>query len=665
MSGGLFWTEKEFSNRKTNREEKEAAGPQVRVTKVRAPRRVETGPLVPRFDVDWRPPTEFIPMHGITSIDFETRDTTLGTIGSAWAFPSENDYVIGVAVASCGRSAYYPIRHEGGDNMPDPGKVWEYLADGLKDPGVHMVAANSLYDLGWLRQHGIKPVNGAVDVQGLAALVDENRLSYSLDNLAKDLLGKSKDEGDLSRIAAEFGIKNIKEHLWRLPARFAGPYAEQDAVLNIELFKHLMKQVKGQDLLNIAELEREIMTISVEMRMHGVRVNLDRAEMAKQELQQKEDAAIERIRQQSDVNISAWEAASIEKALTAVGIELPRTATGKPSVTKAWLEANPSLPLVQDILEVRRYNKARTTFIDGHVFNHARNGRIHPEFHPLRREEEDGSGYGTVGGRFSCSNPNLQQLPSRDPEIMKFIRCLMEPEIGERWENNDYSSQEPRLTLHWASFLGLEGASQAVDILQKDPRTDYHKMCAEWMGGIGRFQAKTLNLGITYGMGGASLCKALGLPTETRMSSSGHSYEVAGIEGQRILDLYHERIPYANKLAQRAQLEVKQNGYITTILGRRCRFPMKGNEYMFLNKSLNRRIQGSAADQTKKAMVLLYREGILPLITEHDALGFSVDADPVKKARRIEIMEHALPEIRVPMVVDSKTADNWGLAKEE
>jgi DNA polymerase I-like protein with 3'-5' exonuclease and polymerase domains len=616
------------------------------------------GMITPNYESNWVPPTEFIPIEGVTAIDWETRDTTLTTVGSAWAFPTADDYPIGVAVASCGRSAYYAIRHPEGNF---DGDVIAWLREQLGRSNVQMVAANSLYDLGWCNRMGIRPYNGAVDVQGLAALLDENRLSYSLDNLSKDILGVGKDDSLLQKVAGGYGVKNIYDNLWRLPAKYVGPYAEMDATLALRLYDFFKPQIAQQGLKELADLERDVITVCVAMRMRGVRVDLDAAEQARIKLQNKELDCIRRIQNATGVLVSAWENETIARACVQAGISLPRTKTDKPSVQKNWLEENATQSsVIGDILELRRYNKARTTFIDGHVFRHVKNGRIHPEFHPLRREDDDGSGYGTVTGRFSSSNPNFQQLPSRDEEIKKLVRCLMLPEEGELWHNADYSSQEPRLSLHYASILRLRGAAEAVKIFNENPRTDYHGMCAKWMGGISRQHAKTIFLGITYGMGGAKLCHELGLPT-THKVINGRTVEVAGTEGQALLDRFYERVPFVQPLARDAQTMVKQLGYITTIYNRRCRFPMRGGEYMFLNKALNRRIQGSAADQTKQAMVNCYRAGHLPLITEHDALGFSVTSERVAR-EQASIMEDCV-QLEIPVVVDSKVAATWGDSK--
>ena len=134
----------------------------------------------------------------------------------------------------------------------------------------------------------------------------------------------------------------------------------------------------------------------------------------------------------------------------------------------------------------------------------ATKGRIHCQFHST----------GTVTGRFSSSNPNLQQVPARDQELAPLIRQLFIPEEGEEWVCADYAQQEPRVLVHYASLKNIDSAITARDNYQKDERTDFHQMVAD-MAHIPRKQAKTINLALFYGMGQKKLAKELGLDDET------------------------------------------------------------------------------------------------------------------------------------------------------
>lgn len=615
----------------------------------------------------WNPTTVLPDLRGVVAVDLETRDPTLLTLGSASAFPGRNDaYVVGVAVAADGFSGYYGLRHEAGGNTDL--NVMGWLRSLLARDDVEMVCANTPYDLAWLLRDGCDPACDPWDVQGMAALLDENRTSYSLETLSQLYLS----EGKLAIPGLD--PKTVKDILWRLPANYVGPYAEQDATLTYRLFRLLHAEMRAQDLMQVAAVERPCLRIATEMRLRGVQYDLDGAERVREEMLGKEIALLKRIKDKTGVHVTATDNEALGRALRAEGFDVPMTSGKSPrtSITVEWLKGQQD-ELADWIIEARRWNKARTTFVESHMEfagSSAGRGRIHGEFHPLRRvEDEGGDSYGTVSGRFSATNPNLQNIPARDPEVRKRVRTLFLANDGAEWGAADYSSQEPRLTVHFANLARrrkqpLPGAAEAVAAYAENPRLDYHQMTADLMG-IPRKQAKAINLGLTYGMGGAKLCRELGLPTEWK-ERGDRRWEAAGPEGQRLLDLYNERLPFARILSDLCKDAANERGYIRTLLGRRCRWPAPGygeTQRPFTHKALNRLIQGSAADQTKAAMVMLWREHReVPLVTVHDEIGFSV-ADEAHLARVRRCMEEAVV-LSVPTIVDITTGRSWGDAKE-
>ena len=265
------------------------------------------------------------------------------------------------------------------------------------------------------------------------------------------------------------------------------------------------------------------------------------------------------------------------------------------------------------------------------------------------------------------SNPNLQQIPSRNKILGPLIRSIFIPEEGTQWGSFDYSQQEPRLVVHFASLThgGLIGADEFVEAYQNNPNTDFHQIAAE-MAGIDRKTAKTINLGLTYGMGKGKLGRQLGLGKE---------------DAEQLFLTYHSRVPFVKQLTEQAMKTAGDNGFVRTILGRKCRFntwepnmfrvgPTKAlsrdeaeKEYgrnikrAWTYKALNKLIQGSAADQTKKAMLNLYKEGYTPHIQVHDELNLSITEDQVKPIK--EIMENCI-ELKVPSKVDEAKGDSWG-----
>jgi len=356
-------------------------------------------------------------------------------------------------------------------------------------------------------------------------------------------------------------------------------------------------------------------------------------------------------------------------------------------------------PVVRFIERARKINKLRNTFVAS-VRKHMINGRIHCTFNQLRMAKEEGGldsdeSQGAAFGRLSCQSPNLQQQPARE-DYSAMWRAIYLPEEGQLWASNDFSSQEPRMAIHVAcrarSTLGQEAWETAIaarDTFRRNPRTDNHAMTGEMIYGrpptkIERSHAKTVFLGLCYGMGGAKLCKQIGLPTrwvvrnlgltwEERMQvfeygtpeadalikQGQQPYEAAGEEGQRFLELFDKKVPYVKKLAKAVESKAKRIGEVKTYLGRLCHFPQDqyGN-FEWTHKALNRVIQGSGADQTKKAMLDLDAAGFDIMIQVHDEIAMSVNhkAEAEEAAR---IMEHTI-ELEVPTVVDVEIGESWG-----
>lgn len=613
-------------------------------------------------DVEWFMPSEFpdLTNNRTMAIDLETRDPNLTTMGPGWA--TKHGEIIGIAIAAGDFSGYFPIAHAKGPNL-DRKVVFRWLQKQLATPHITKIMHNASYDLGWLMASGITVQGPVIDTMLVAPLLDENRLSYRLDLLGKDYLGMRKDEKVLKSAAAEWGI-DPKAEMWKLPARYVGVYAEQDAVLTLKLWERLKPQLEDQSLLSVCDLEHRVLPAVIDMRMRGVRVDLDKAEIAKKELRKKANELAAWIAKESGVKVDPWAAASVQKMFDALGLPYPRTEAGAPSFTKQFLQAMDH-PVAKALVNLREMDKADSTFIDS-ILRYQSNGRIHCEMHQLR--SDDG---GTVTGRFSSSNPNLQQIPSRDPYIKGLIRGLFVPEDGCKWGSFDYSSQEPRLLVHFAaSHPETERDPLVLSIVDEYNRgdADLHQMVAD-MAGISRKSAKTINLGIMYGMGVGKLANQLGL---------------TDVQAKALMAEYQDKVPFVKKLATLASTRADREGKIRTIGGRLCRFdlwepasfgynkPMKYDDAQreyggmgrlrraFTYKALNRVIQGSAADQNKLAMAQCYEEGLVPLLTVHDELCFNVETDE-QAARITKIMEEGL-SLKVPSKVDQELGNNWGEA---
>lgn len=590
------------------------------------------------------------------AVDLETHDPNLTTLGPGWA--RGDGKVVGIAVAAGDETWYFPIAHANGPNL-DRKVVLRWFQKQMATPRQRKIMHNAQYDLGWLLAEGIEVQGEVVDTMVVAAIVDENRLSYSLDNLAKEYCGMRKDEKLLRSAAKDWGL-DPKKDMWKLPAKFVGGYAEQDARATLALWRALQKEVESQQLQAIFEIEQPLTEILVKMRQRGVRVDLDKADQSRVALRKRVSEIKAFIKSKSGVDIEPWAAASVQKVFDSLNLTYERTERGQPSFTKMFLSSHPN-EVVQSIVHLREMDKADSTFIDS-ILEHEHNGRIHCEFHQLR--SDDG---GTVTGRMSCSTPNLQQIPSRDPVLKKMIRGIFVPEEGRQWGSFDYSSQEPRLLVHYCAILPDHMRHPMIDEMVQQfhaGNADLHQMTADIVG-VKRKQAKTINLGIMYGMGVGKMADQLGIDQD---------------EAKRLLEIYHSKVPFVKGIADLASKQAENNGQVRTVGGRICRFPMwesrsfgytkplshdaalkeygPGIRRAFTYKALNKLIQGSAADQTKKAMVDCMREGLLPMLQVHDELCFNVESD--EQAKKIcEIMEQGI-SLMVPSKVDQDLQTNWG-----
>jgi DNA polymerase-1 len=499
-------------------------------------------------ETEWLMPQEYPDLRSYPeiAIDLETRDPELKSKGSGSVIGKGE--IVGFAVAVEGYKGYFPIAHEQGPNM-DRKKTIEWFKDICESPATK-IFHNAMYDVCWIRKLGIN-INGLiVDTMIASSLIDENRFSYTLNTLSWHHLSKGKNEKKLIDAAKERGL-DPKADMWRLPAMEVGAYAEQDASLTLELWHKCKKILIEDHLQEIFDLETDLFPCLVDMRFQGVRVDVQKAHTVKQDLALQEELILREIKKESNLDIQLMAARSIAKLFDKLGLEYSRTAkSDEPSFTKNFLTNHPH-PLVQKIAQARKINKVRTTFIDS-ILKYEHCERIHAEINQIR--SDDG---GTVTGRFSYVNPNLQQIPARDPATGPLIRSLFIPEEGMKWGCFDYSQQEPRLVAHYALKFRLASVNPIADSYENDPSTDFHKIVAE-MAEIPRSQAKTINLGLFYGMGKAKLQAELGVTKE---------------KSEELFNKYHNRAPFVKQLMNKVTSAAQSKGQIKTLLGRRCRFP--------------------------------------------------------------------------------------------
>ena len=647
------------------------------------------------------PRIEDLDLEGVdtVAVDLETYDPNLKKLGSG-AIRGDG-FVCGIAIATDKQTVYFPIAHDKTDNL-DPKDTWNQLNKLIfQNEKITKVFHNAIYDVCWIRAAtGQMPKGRLIDTMIAASILDETRMRYSLDSVSKDYLGDTKYKYDLQEKALVEGIKDPMSNMHKLSYKIVKEYAEQDVNLTIRLWRIFDKKLdevlyintdtnENKTCRNIFELETKLFPCLVDIKFKGVKIDAQKARKFSNFLEKRRDNLINLIEKRTGVRVEIWAAASIKKLLDQQKItdykKTPKS--GMPQLPKDYLQTHKNR-FLRMIAKARECDKANGAFVEG-LLNFVHNGRIHADINQIR--SDDG---GTVTGRFSMSNPNLQQIPARG-FIGKKIRELFIPEEGCKWGSFDYSQQEPRIVVHYALKLGLPGTDKLQEEFNKDD-ADFHQIVAD-MANIPRTMAKTINLGLFYGMGKLKLEKELNLSKQ---------------EAKSLFDKYHRTVPFVKKLSEDLIAFAEEHKLLYTLGDRFCRFNKwetrnrKWNnqimrfdpvpiltreealihfkaeildkyeaehrdEYIknfeqhykpaFTYKALNRLIQGSAADMTKKAMVNLYEKGILPQIQIHDELCLSIKDDKEKEIV-IETMKNAIP-LEIKNKVNCKIGNNWGEAK--
>jgi DNA polymerase I-like protein with 3'-5' exonuclease and polymerase domains len=624
----------------------------------------------------WRPPD----MASLPSwreakriaLDVESKDLKLKELGPGWRRGAK---IIGVSFAiEDGPKHYLPYGHEGGDNLEE-WAVKGYLKEQLATYEGMLIGANLGYDLDALWTSGIPTpkVSRYADIQVADALINELHNKYSLDAICKRRGMEGKKEDLLIAAARDLGI-DPKRDMYLLAGRFVGAYAEYDVDAPLKLMRKMDRDIADQELERVWDLECRVLPALIRMRMRGVRVNLDKLERIEEWSFAEEAKALHEVKHHSGVTIDVgdvWKADQVKAMVHAIGH------TEVDSTKKEVLESLKH-PAATAMMRARKFNKLRTTFAAS-VRTYEVNGRIHCTFNQVRKTDDDSDeDKGGKYGRLSSEDPNMQQQPGRDEEIAKRWRDIYEPEEGQLWASNDYSQQEPKTSFHYAVLRKLPMAQEFAQQFHDNPKMDCYDPLAA-LCNVKRKVAKEIWLGISYGMGGAKLCRKLGLPTrwmtydrEARrkiplesprgqeLRAQGNMvWEGPGEEGQRILDSVDKAAPFMRALAKQLEARAQERGYIVTLGGRHCRFPKKSDgTYDWCHKALNRLIQGSAADQTKEAVVQLDRQGYCLHLQVHDEVNLSVTSKAEADAAA-EVMRTCVP-LLLPVRVDVELGSSWG-----
>ena len=609
-------------------------------------------------------------------IDTETNDPAIAEGEGCGA--QKGGYIAGIGIGTdTGFREYYPIAHAEGDNY-GPESVFRWLKAELSRPSQDKVFAYAPYDLEYLAVAGVEVKGRILDVQIAEPLLDEHQWSYALDNLGKKYLGEGKNEEYLYQyLAQRFGgkpdRKSQAKNIWRAPGNIVRGYALGDIDLPLRILEKQLVELEKQELLDLFYLESDLIPMMLAMKLRGVKVDIKKAEEVAHDLSKR--IALNQSILGPSVNVNA--SASLAPVWDRNGLSYPLTEkTKKPSFTKETLAAC-THPVARLVETIRKETKLRDTFVQKAILGQHINGRIHATFNQLKSDDK-----GTVSGRFSCSAPNLQQVPSKG-EGTELIRQIFIPDSSdETWYSIDYSQIEYRIFAHY---------SEDEDLIEayRDPNTDFHDTVSGILNNtLERKITKTVNFLSLYGGGYVKLAGSLRVNMSVseveamydklddiqdpmkfnwrvkyeQKKNPLYKPDIYDIAAYRVLEVYAERFPAAKQLAEDVGQVAKKRGYIRTLLNRRRRFVNEST-----HKALNALCQGSAADIMKKSMVDIWKSGICdvlgaPLLTVHDELNFSVPktkiaVEAVTEARRL--METTV-KLKVPITCDMESGPDWG-----
>lgn len=655
------------------------------------------GPRIipPTPETGWRPP-QYLPdlsRARVISLDCETWDPELTDYRDADGNPVTGKgpgwargvgHIVGISVGADGGGRwYFPIRHEVEPELNwDPEVVLAWARVELGRAHQPKVGANIIYDVGWLRQENVHVKGELYDVQHAEALLDE-RAHVNLETLGQKYLGVGKDSNTLyewcSRAYGGRATSDQRKNIYRTSPRLVGPYAESDADLPLRVIEKQWPKLVSEGLLDLFHMECRLTPLLIDMRFAGVRIHVQRAEELYETLVARAKVANDKLNAMAECAVDVNSSESLARAFDKLSVAYPRTAKGSPSFQKEFLEGLEH-PVGELVREVRKLEKLAGTFVQSYILKSHRRGMVYGQFHNMR--SDDG---GTRSGRFSGSTPNLQNLPSRDEELAPLVRGLFIPDDGHvQWRRYDYSQIEYRFLIHYAVGPGSDAVRAHFNA---HPETDYHDMTLDLVAPVAgwdistkdkrkhkRKPIKNINFGLIYGMGVDKLSRSLGLTQK---------------EGKSLFKVYHRAVPFAQATMEDCVMEAQRTGTVRTILNRASRFDLwepagwesqgialpyekaiqayGSVERAYTHKALNRKLQGSAADLMKRAMLRCYEEGVfavtgVPRLTVHDELDFSDPKTPeTEEAFKYmqHVMETAIP-LRIPVRADMEIGPDWG-----
>lgn len=624
----------------------------------------------------WAPDYE-----NVVVVDIESCDPEL-TVSGPGVYHDKNARVLGCGIydSKTHFKKYFPIHHTD-VSAEELARSRAELAEILSKPTSKLLA-NAGYDIDWLENREGIPVNGFIhDVQVAEPLLDAYRTSYSLNSLASYYNVPGKQTVNIEAEAAKIDpthkhYKYPQELLWLMSSAIVGEYCIGDLEATYEVFKKQVVRLQNENMMELYECECNLIRPRMMMRKNGILIDQKHRANAIVHVQNMESELTNKMfALYGPFNINS--SAELAPILQSEGIKLPKTKTGKLSVTKDILEKySTKSQFCADLKRCRALNKLRTTFLEKSIEEHiCPDGRIHGEFYPLRKDDA-----GTITGRWSGANPNLQQIPRNDEELGPLVRGMFIPDEGCWYGHTDYSQVEYRVFSHYArgwsdnDNLDLLAQKMRADF-NANPYMDYHQYVIDLVKAktgklLSRPTAKRVNFGTLYFMGEASLSNKFNIPYE---------------EACEVFEALFHALPFIESTRSRVVNSVRLKGYVTTYCGRRQRigpqhvakdsvvYTKDGRRVVGINEDgdkyypfFNYLIQGTAADIMKFSLVECYKQGIYDILKlhllVHDETGTSIPKT-IEGIEAYQAQQDVLSntvKLKVPILAEADYGTSWG-----
>lgn len=644
--------------------------------------------LPPIPETNWTAPKEYRDLSQAIFIggDFEVKESDFDR-GPGWSRGKAS--IVGGSLHAIWRDGssyteYRPIRHEVDTHLNcDAEQTVSYWRD-IYHSKIPKCFANAQYDIGNATEESIYVEGEIHDCQFAEALLDDNAF-VDLDTLGTKYLKMGKESNVLYEwCALAYGGKPTgtqRENIWRASPKLAGPYGMADARMPVEVIIRQWPLLQAADMLKVYRLECDLIRLMIRMRMQGVRIDLNKAVQMYEALAAPLANLYKQIKENTGIALESTTGKAIIKVFEALGIKLPLTDNGNPSVTAEWLKRL-NHPIARIILDIRKIEIIRNTFLKAYLIEGNVNGIVHGEYHQLRNDEG-----GTKVGRFSSSNPNLTNIPSRVEKesefgiIAKQVReCFIPFEGHSNWHKGDYSQLQYRILAHYAVGPGSDELRARYN---NDPDADYHTLVQDMILRIAKREmqrrpVKNINFSIVMGGGMDALRRYLQEPDKVI---------------KEIMAAYHLSAPYVKATMEHISGMAQRIGYVTSLDGRRVRYDLwEPVEVDWDNRAIplpyewaikkygskiqrakthaavSHMLQGGEGAIIKASILAAYQAGIfdvigVPTMLVHDEGNWSqIDQSPrqVEAFRDLNrIMETTIP-IRVPVKFKMETSRNWG-----